>query len=381
MVLEDCCRKSSKRTFIAEAKRIGEKQRPIKTQDIETGNGVGGVPDSFMGMPLAGHWAKGGEGQVAGAPDKAGFERYARTTRRAAFLAEMERVVPWSALCAVVEPYYPKPGNGRPPIGVERMLRIYFLQQWFNLSDPGVEEALYDSQAMRRFVGIDLGHEPVPDETTVCRFRHLLETNGLGRRLFDEVQRHLAANGLQIATGTIVDATIINAPSSTKNRDKARDPERHQTKKGNQWYFGMKAHVGVDSRTKLIHAVVAPPANVADSRVLPELLHGRETRVWGDQAYRGQRTVIRQQAPRAKDFTNRRYRHRGVVDLVERAKNRTKSKVRARVEHSIGVVKRVFGFAKVRYRGLKKNAHRLLVTCALANLFIARRHLLRHQQA
>ena len=311
----------------------------------------------------------------------AGFERYARTTRRAAFLAEMERVVPWPALCAVVEPYYPKPGNGRPPIGVERMLRLYFLQQWFNLSDPAVEEAVYDSQAMRRFVEIDLGREPVPDETTVCRFRHLLEAHDLGRRLFDEVQHHLAANGLQVATGTIVDATIINAPSSTKNREKARDPEMHQTKKGNQWYFGMKAHVGVDSRTKIIHAVVATPANVADSRVLPDLLHGRETRVWGDQAYRGQRAVIRQRAPRAKDFTNRRYRHRGVVDLIERAKNRTKSKVRARVEHAIGVVKRVFGFAKVRYRGLKKNAHRLLVICALANLFIARRHLLRGQQA
>ena len=207
-----------------------------------------------------------------------GFERFARTTRRAAFLAEMERVVPWPALCALIEPHYPKPGNGRPPIGVERMLRLYFLQQWFNLSDPGVEEALYDSQAMRRFVGIDLGHEPVPDETTVYRFRHLLETHGLGRRLFDQVQRHLAENGLQVATGTIVDATIINAPSSTKNRDKARDPEMHQTKKGNQWYFGMKAHLGVDSRTKLIHAAVATPANVADSRVLPDLLHGRETR-------------------------------------------------------------------------------------------------------
>jgi IS5 family transposase len=310
-----------------------------------------------------------------------GFERYARTTRRAAFLAEMERVVPWSALCAVIEPYYPKPGNGRPPIGVERMLRIYFVQQWFNLSDPGVEEALYDSQAMRGFAGIDLGQEPVPDETTVCRFRHLLETHGLGRRLFDQVQRHLAENGLQVATGTIVDATIIHAPSSTKNRDKARDPEMHQTKKGNQWYFGMKAHLGVDSRTKLIHAAVATPANVADSRVLPDLLHGRETRVWGDQAYRGQRAVIRRHAPQARDFTNRRYRHRGVVDLVERAKNRTKSKVRAKVEHSIGVVKRVFGFTKVRYRGLAKNAHRLLVTCALANLFIARRHLLRGQPA
>ena len=311
----------------------------------------------------------------------AGFERYARTTRRAAFLAEMERVVPWPALCALIEPYYAKPGNGRPPIGVERMLRLYFLQHWFNLSDPAVEEAVYDSQAMRQFVGIDLGHEPVPDETTVCRFRHLLEAHDLGRRLFDAVQRHLAANGLRVATGTIVDATIINAPSSTKNRERARDPEMHQTKKGNQWYFGMKAHVGVDSRTKLIHAVVATPANVADSRVLPQLLHGNETRVWGDQAYRGQRAVIRYHAPKAKDFTNRRYRQRGVVDLVERRKNRTKSTVRAKVEHAIGVVKRVFGFAKVRYRGLKKNAHRLVVTCALANLFIARRHLLRRQRA
>src|SRR6516164_8061635 len=250
----------------------------------------------------------------------AGFDRYARTTRRAAFLAEMERVVPWPALCGLIEPFYPKPGNGRPPIGVERMLRIYFLQQWFNLSDPAVEEALYDSLAMRDFVGIDLGREPVPDETTVCRFRHLLETDDLGRQLFDEVQRHLTAMGLRVATGTIVDATIISAPSSTKNAKKARDPEMHQTKKGNQWYFGMKAHIGIDSRTKLIHAAVATPANVADSTVLPDLLHGNETRVWGDQAYRGQRAVIRRHAPRAQDFVNRRYRHRGVVDEVERAK-------------------------------------------------------------
>jgi IS5 family transposase len=180
-----------------------------------------------------------------------------------------------------------------------------------------------------------------------------------------------------VATGTIVDATIIDAPSSTKNADNARDPEMHQTKKGNQWYFGMKAHFGVDSRTKLIHAAAATPANVADSTVLPDLLHGNETRVWGDQAYRGQRAVIRESAPKARDFTNRRYRHRGVVDEVERAKNRTKSKVRARVEHVIGIIKRVFGFAKVRYRGLRKNTHRLLVTCALANLFTVRRHLLR----
>jgi IS5 family transposase len=206
-----------------------------------------------------------------------GFERYAKLTRRAAFLTEMERVVPWPALCGLIEPFYPKPGNGRPPIGIERMLRIYFLQQWFTLSDPAVEEALYDSQAMRRFVGIDLGRAPAPDETTVCRFRHLLEEHELGRRLFDEVQRHLAAKGLKIASGTIVDATIIHAPSSTKNANRARDPEMHQTKKGNQWYFGMKGHFGVDSRSKLIHAVIATPANVADSTVLPDLLHGNET--------------------------------------------------------------------------------------------------------
>jgi len=310
-----------------------------------------------------------------------GFELYGKRTRREAFLAEMNVVVPWADLCALIEPVYPKAGDGRPPVGLDRMLRIYFLQQWFNLSDPGVEEALYDSLAMRGFVGIDLGQEPAPDETTVCRFRHLLESHDLGRALFEAVHRHLEANGMKVSTGTIVDATIINAPSSTKNADKARDPEMHQTKKGNQWYFGMKAHIGVDSRTKIIHAVAATAANVADSQVLPELLHGNETRVWGDQAYRGQTGVIKKHAPNAKDFTNRRYRYRGVVDEAERARNRTKSRVRSKVEHSIGVIKRVFGFAKVRYRGLAKNANRLFVTCALANLFMARHRLMRPQRA
>jgi len=308
-----------------------------------------------------------------------GFERYARTTRRAAFLAEMERVVPWAELCALVEPVYPKPGNGRPPVGLERMLRIYFLQQWFNLTDPAVEEALYDSLAMRSFVGIDLGREPVPDETTVCRFRHLLEHHDLGQAIFAGVHEHLEARGLKVATGTIVDATIINAPSSTKNASQSRDPEMHQVKKGNQWYFGMKAHVGVDSKTKLIHTVAATAANVPDCEMLPVLLHGEETRVWGDQAYRGQGAVIHECAPNAKDFTNRRWRHKGKVDEVERAKNRTKSRVRAKVEHPFGVIKRVFGFVKVRYRGLAKNANRLFVTCALANLFMVRRELLSSQ--
>jgi len=304
-----------------------------------------------------------------------GFERYAKPTRRAAFLAEMDRVVPWRDLCALIEPFYPKPGNGRPPKALEQMLRIYFLQQWFDLSDPGVEEALYDSASMRSFVGLDLGREPVPDETTILNFRHLLEAHELGRRLFEEVHVHLERQGIKVAKGTIVDATIINAPSSTKNASGKRDPDMHQTKKGNEWHFGMKAHVGVDSKTKVIHSVVATGANVADCTVLPDLLHGEETRVWGDQSYRGQRAVIREHAPNALDFTNRRYRFKGLVNEIERAKNRTKSRVRAKVEHVFGVIKRVFDFQKMRYRGLDKNAHRLFVACALANLFIVRAHL------
>ncbi|MFZ6678961.1 IS5 family transposase, partial [Undibacterium sp. Tian12W] len=173
-----------------------------------------------------------------------GFERYAKTTKRAVFLSEMNQVVPWAMLCKLIEPHYPKAGNGRPPVGVERMLRIYFLQQWFNLSDPAVEEALYESVSMRSFANIDLGNEPVPDETTVCKFRHLLERHDLGKRIFEEVGRHLQERGMKVSGGTIVDATIISAPSSTKNKEGKRDPEMRQTKKGNQWYFGMKGHIG-----------------------------------------------------------------------------------------------------------------------------------------
>ena len=305
-----------------------------------------------------------------------GFERYSKKTRRAVFLEEMEQVVPWAELRALIEPYYPKAGNGRPPVGVERMLRIYFLQQWFNLSDPAVEEALYDSALMRSFVGIDLGREPVPDETTVCKFRHLLEEHQLGGQMLEAVNLHLQSRGVRITTGTIVDATIIHAPSSTKNREQKRDPEMHQTKKGNQWYFGMKAHVGVDSKTKLIHTALVTAAHVADATVLPELLHGEETRVWGDQAYRGQTDVIQQCAPRAQDCTHRRYRYKDHIDEVERAKNRKKSTVRSKVEHVFGVMKLKFGFVKVRYRGRAKNANRLFATCALVNLFMVRKKLM-----
>ena len=309
-----------------------------------------------------------------------GFDRYSKTTRRAAFLAEMDRVMPWSALCALIEPVYPKAGNGRPPIGLERMLRIYFLQSWFNLSDPAVEEALYDSLSMRSFVGIDLGRERAPDETTVCKFRHLLEEHDLGKRVFEEVGRHLQANGLKVSTGTIVDATIISAPSSTKNKDKARDPEMRQTKKGNQWYFGMKAHIGVDSKTKLIHSVVATSANVHDKHPIPQLLHGNENRVYGDSAYASQKELIAQAAPKAKDFTNQKGSRNNPLTDREREKNRTKSQVRAKVEHAFLIIKRIFGFAKVSYRGLKKNGNRLFMVAALANIFMARHHLFKLQQ-
>jgi IS5 family transposase len=308
-----------------------------------------------------------------------GFERYGKTTRRAQFLADMDKIIPWTELAAAVQTAYPKvsESGGRPPIPLERMLRIYFLQLWFNLSDPAVEEALYDSVAMRSFVGIDLGVEGAPDETTVCKFRHLLERNKLGKVLLSAVNEHLRRSGIKVAKGTIVDATIIGAPSSTKNQDGKRDPEMHQTAKGQQWYFGMKAHVGVDSGTKLIHTVLVSSANVHDREALPHLLHGKETRVWGDQGYQGQGAVIRQRAPNAKDFTNKRYRYHGKINEIEKAKNRNKSRVRAKVEHVFAVIKNIFGFRKTRYRGLAKNLHRMQVTAALTNLYMVRRQLLK----
>ena len=315
---------------------------------------------------------------VAGADQGAGFEQYRKPTRREAFLATMETILPWAALCAVIEPYYPKAGNGRPPIGLERMLlRIHFLQHWFNLADLAYEEeALYDSDSLRRFVGIDLGRKPVPDATTLLKFRRLLEKRQLAERLFAEVGRVLQANGVKLKTGTIVDATIIGAPGSTKNEEKARDPEMHQTRKGKRWYFGMKLHIGVDSRTGLAHSAVVTPANVHDKHALPQLLHGQEQRVYGDSAYASQRALIASKAPCAKDFTNQRTRKNGQIDEAQRGKNRNKSRIRARVEHVFAVVKRLWGFTKVRYRGLKKNAGRAFTALALANLYLSRGHLM-----
>lgn len=306
---------------------------------------------------------------------QSGFEKFARKSRRELFLGEMDKIVPWGGLVALVQPHYPNGANGRPPVGLDRMLRLYFLQQWFNLSDPGLEDALYESAALRRFAGIDLGREPVPDETTICNFRHLLERHDLGQSMLQMVNEYLAACGIKVATGTIVDATIVHAPSSTKNEQGKRDPEMHQVKKGNQWYFGMKAHVGVDSKQGIVHSAAATPANTADSKVLPELLHGKERKVWGDAAYQGQGEKIRHKAPLAQDMTSRRARYKQVVDQLQRQKNRTKAKVRSKVEHVFRVMKRQFGFDRVRYRGLAKNGNRMFACFALVNLYITRKRL------
>lgn len=301
-----------------------------------------------------------------------GFARYAKPTRRDEFLTAMDALVPWSALCEEIAPHYPKAGNGRPPVGLERMLRMYFVQHWFNLADQACEEALYDSANLRRFVGIDLGREPVPDATTLLRFRRLLESNKLGEALFARVNEELKGRGYKVQTGTIVDATIIGAPSSTKNKQKARDPEMHQTRKGQQWYFGMKLHIGVDSKTGLAHSARVTAANEHDKHSIPDLLHGEERRVYGDSAYHSQKELIASKAPHAQDFTNERTRWKGWLDEDAKRKNKTKSKVRAKVEHVFAVVKRQWGFTRVRYRGLAKNATRALVGLALANLYLTR---------
>ncbi len=305
-----------------------------------------------------------------------GFEPFRRATKRDVFLKTMNEIVPWYELCLVIEPYYPRGEGGRPAVGLERMVRMLFVQHWFNLADEACEEALYDSPSLRSFVGIDLGRERVPDATTLLKFRRLLEKHQLGEQLFAKAGEVLQGRGLKVGTGTIVDATIIGAPSSTKNADKKRDPQMHQTRKGKQWYFGMKLHIGVDSKTGLAHSAVVTAANVHDKHPLPHLLHGNEQRVYGDSAYASQKDLIASKACRAKDFTNQRVHKADEVDEVQRGKNRNKSKVRARVEHVFAVVKRLWGFSKVRYRGLAKNATRAFTALALANIYLCRGRLM-----
>ena len=299
-----------------------------------------------------------------------GFEKHNRATRMAEFLARMESLMPWAEFCTVIEPHYPKAGNGRPPVGLERMLRMYCVANWFNLSDEACEDALYDVPVFREFCRIDLGRERVPDATTLLNFRHLLEAHDLGAALFAKVGELLLANGMRLSGGTIVDATLIAAPPSTKNKDKSRDPEMHQTKKGNEWYFGMKLHIGADSKTGLVHSASVTAANVHDSNEVPNLLHGGETRLYGDSAYRGkaQRERLKVIAPKAKDFTNKRaYKNRPLTE-ADKATNRRKSSVRSKVEHPFLTLKRFWGFAKVRYRGLAKNANRAFAMLAMLNI-------------
>jgi IS5 family transposase len=304
-----------------------------------------------------------------------------KRTRREKFLGEMERVVPWARLIAVIEPLYPTSGRvGRQPIGVARMLRMYCLQQWYGLADEALEDALYDSQALRDFVGIDLSRESVPDATTLLKFRRLLLANDLTRALFDEINAHLAAQGLLMRAGTIVDATIIAAPSSTKNAGGERDPEMHQAKKGKQWHFGMKAHIGVDAESGLVHTVVGTAANVNDVTQAGALLHGQEVDAFGDAGYRGVHKREEAQGPQwhiAMQPGKRRSldAKRPSARLQEQLEQ-LKASVRAKVEHPFHVIKNLFRHKKVRYKGLAKNTAQLFSLFALANLVLAKRPLL-----
>ena len=300
-----------------------------------------------------------------------------KVTRREQFLSEMDQVVPWERLLALIAPHYPKSGpkGGRPPMPLETMLRVYFLQNWYALSDPMAEETLYDSEAMRRFAGIELGDDRIPDEATILNFRHLLERHGLTQAIFAEVNAHLADRGITLRSGTLVDATIIDAPSSTKNKAGARDPEMSSTKKGNAWYFGMKAHVGVDSRNGLVHSLETTTARVHDSQVWDKLLHGDETSVWADKGYVNAERAAEFAGPGKFWGVMRKAPRGGELHPLDDRINRLIAKVRAKVEHPFRVIKRQFGHAKTRYRGLAKNGAQLFTLFALANLFLVRRKL------
>jgi IS5 family transposase len=308
------------------------------------------------------------------------FAAKKKLTRRERFLREIDAVTPWAALAARIEPFYPKgTGRGRPPIGLARMLRMYVVQQCLGLSDEGIEDAVYDSQAIRGFIGIDLARESAPDATTLLKFRRLLETHGLTKAIFEAINAHLAAKGLLLREGTVVDATIINAPSSTKNDGGTRDPEMHQTKKGKNWFFGMKAHIGADRDSGLVHTVVGTAANVSDVTVGNGLLHGQETDVFADAGYQGAdkrdgatganwHVAMR---PSVRRHWKRKPRIGKLLDYVERVK----AAIRAKVEHPFHIVKNRFGLKKVRYRGLAKNTAQLFTLFGLANLLIAKRQL------
>jgi IS5 family transposase len=299
-----------------------------------------------------------------------------KKTRREVFLAEMELVVPWKALLKVIEPHYPVAGRGRRPYPLEAMLRVHLMQNWFALSDPAMEEALYEITSLRAFAG--LGMESIPDETTILNFRHLLEASDLAEDIFKQVNAHLARKGLLLKRGSIVDATIIAAPSSTKNESGERDPEMHQTKKGNQWHFGMKAHIGVDADSGLVHTVTTTAANEADVEQVSDLLHGKEDTVWADSGYRGAQSRVKRSvqwhiAGRPSDMAKM---PEGRAKARARKQEFQKASIRAKVEHPFRVIKRQFGLAKVRFKGLAKNTAHVITLFALSNLWMARRKLI-----
>jgi len=315
---------------------------------------------------------------------QAEFADKKKTTRREKFLARMEEVIPWPKLLAVIEPFYPKGQRGRPPIGLERMLRVYFLQQWYGLADEALEDALYDSQALRGFARIDLAAEGVPDATTLLKFRRLLETHDLCKGLFTAINADLTARGLLLREGTLVDATLIAAPSSTKNQDKQRAPEMHQTRKGNPWYFGMKAHIGADRDSKLVHTVVVTAANVADITKTAELLHGQEKQVHADAGCTGVEKRAEMAALKRKidwPIARKRGQIKAMVEGAEKetvqALEKAKASVRAFVEHPFHIVKNLFRHRKVRYRGPSKNGHQLHILFGLANVMIGGRRAMR----
>ena len=304
------------------------------------------------------------------------YENKKKKTRREKFLEEMNQVIPWEEILQVIEEYYPKAGSGRQPMPMERMLRIYFMQQWYGLSDPAMEDALYDIESIRRFADIDIEVDVIPDETTILNFRHLLERHELTKKIFEKTKQYLSEKGLLLREGTIVDATIINAPSSTKNRDNTRDKEMKQTKKGNQWYFGMKAHVGTDTGKGLAHSIVVTDAAVHDSRVMDDLLHGEEKSVYGDKAYTSKEKKEEYEARGVKWCVNKKANRGHQLSQEEVEYNHRQSQVRAKGEHAFLVVKHLWHYTKVRYKGLYKNAAQVFSMFALANLYLVRRELL-----
>lgn len=300
------------------------------------------------------------------------YDHKKKVTRRERFLQEMDSIVPWSLLVKPIKRAYPKGHTGRPPVALESMLRIYFLQQWYGLSDPAAEDSLYDTESMRRFAGVELS--AVPDESTICRFRHRLEKDGLTAKLFQKVEGYLSDHGLIVNEGTIVDATIIGAASSTKNQEKKRDPEMKQTKKGKQWYFGMKAHVGTDTKGR-VHSVVVTDASVHDSQIMDDLLHGEELAVYGDKAYANSGKRALAEASGIEWRVNRKAKRGKKLNIADRSFNRKSNRTRAKGEHAFRIVKDLWGYTKTRYRGIEKNATQVFTLFALANLYLCRREL------